>query len=135
MLRNLPKHQVKSLDTPSSRQRSGNAEAVNDHRLLYRTTIFYTAMQDLRRIMEKPHGSIGRWSPRQGVVVEVWRSGVTPIAFWIRENRRVRGLPIFLRKHLLLFSSLQASLLVYSVTAIQISHARDGFGVQAFWRQ
>ena len=85
--------------------------------------------------MEKPHDSIGQWSPRQEIVVEVGRSGVTPIAFRTRENRRIRGLPIFLRNTLFSFSPLQASLLVYSVTAIQISHARDGFGVQAFWRQ
>ena len=74
-------------------------QAVNARRLLHRATIFYTAMQGLRRIMEKPHDSIGKRSPRQETVVEVGRSGVTPIAFRAREYRRIRGLPIFLRKH------------------------------------
>ena len=104
--------------------------------------IFYTAMQGLRRIMEKPHGSTGRWSPRQEIVVEVGRSGVAPIAFRIRENKRVRGPPIFLRKHPPLFSSLQASLLVFSGhshpdfsygAASECKLLKDSLSVSATW--
>ena len=51
---------AKRLSSSTPRQRSGNAEAVNDSTVYYIVvTIFYTAMQGSRRIMKKPHDSSG----------------------------------------------------------------------------
>ena len=51
---------AKRLSTSTPRQRSGNAEAVNDSTVYYIVvTIFYTAMQGSRRIMKKPHDFSG----------------------------------------------------------------------------
>ena len=87
--------EAQHVNTSSTKRQRRSRERLR--RLLHRATIFCTAMQGPRRIMEKPHGSIGQWSPRQESLLKFGRSGVTPIAFRTRENRIIRGLPIFLR--------------------------------------
>jgi hypothetical protein len=91
MLRNRPKPVVKSLDTSSSCQRSGNAEAVNDHRLLHRATISFIRRCNVcasRGTSWRSHHDLlllGDGFCAQEFVVEVRTFGVTPSVELLRK--------------------------------------------------
>ena len=115
----------RGLTTSSSRQRSGNAEAMSRPPLLCRaglhmqTRSSYSATQGSRSIVEKPPRLLfERWFSAYSAVWSIVFFGVTPIAFWIRENSRIHEHIFPFETPPLLFSSFQASLLL-SNTAIQ----------------
>ena len=66
---------------------AANEEAVNDHRLLHRAKIFYTAVQGLRGIiMKKPHDCYWTMvSVSKKSLLKFGHSGVTPSAGFVRK--------------------------------------------------